>query len=153
MFGAWLIGNYKSVALLLLIAGIAGYITYLRADVKKHELEVIAQAKDINTLKIDLDNTKAGIDNMKEGMKTFQVFVGQALESMKTTQNKIAAQNKSLQRALDNLAVLATLAQRIIDAPTIPFFMADNVLGGAVLVGIDNGAYRYRMLPPVPTTH
>jgi len=160
MFLAWLVGNYKSIGLLLLITGVAGYVTYLRADVKKHELEVaeqklevIIQKKNIDILKTDLDNAKIGIDNMKEGMKSFQVFVNQALDSMKATQGIIASQNKQLQRTLDNLAVLAAMARRIVDAPTIPFFMGDNVVVGTILVGIDNGAYRYRMLPEKAPDH
>ena len=160
MFLAWLVGNYKSIGLLLLITGVAGYVTYLRADVKKHELEVaeqklevIIQKKNIDILKTDLDNAKIGIDNMKEGMNAFQIFVNQALDSMKVTQGIIASQNKQLQRTLDNLAVLAAMARRIVDAPTIPFFMGDNVVVGTILVGIDNGAYRYRMLPEKAPDH
>jgi hypothetical protein len=160
MFLAWLIGNYKSIGILLIISGVAGYVTYLRADVKKHELEVatqklevISQKKDIDTLKTDLGNAKVGIDNMREGMKSFQVFVNQALDSMKVTQGIIASQNKQLQRTLDNLAVLAEMARRIVDAPTIPFFMGDNLVMGTILVGIDNGAHRYRMLPEKAPNH
>jgi septal ring factor EnvC (AmiA/AmiB activator) len=160
MFLAWLIGNYKIVGLLALILSVAGYVTYLRADVKKHELEVAtqklevtAQKKDIDTLKADLGNAKVGIENMKEGMNAFQIFVNQALDSMKVTQGVIASQNKQLQRTLDNLAVLAAMARRIVDAPTIPFFMGDNVVIGTILVGIDNGAYRYRLLPEKAPDH
>lgn len=153
LFWAWVIGNYKGIGLLLLIAGVAGYVAILRHSVQKQELAIAAREADIATLKKDLDNAKVAISSMKEGMKTFQGFVNEALVSLKTTQNKINTQNRNLQRALDNIAIIAVAAKRILDAPTVPFFMGDNVAGSAILLGVDNGVYRFGVLPPLSPTH
>jgi hypothetical protein len=150
MILAWLTGNYKGVVLFVLIASVAGYVVFLRADVRKHEAETVALKADIATLKSNLEATQNAVKAMDEGMRNFQTFVNQALESVKVTQRKISDQNKVLQRALDNIAVLAATAMRILDAPIIPFFMAtDNAAGGTVLLGVDNGVHYFRVLPSV----
>lgn len=146
MFLAWLAGNYKAVGMFALIAGVAGYIWFLRADVRKHEAEAVALKADVATLKENLRKTEGAVKAMDDGMKNFQSFVNAALDSVQLTQRRIAAQNKVFQATLDNLAVLAAAARRIIDAPTIPFFM-DNAVRSE-LVGIDNGVYHFRVLPP-----
>ena len=154
MFLTWLISNYKGIILFSLIASVAGYVYFLRASVDKQALAIDARKKEIAVLSKDLEQSKDAIENMNKGMKNFRTFVEQALLSMKKTQDKIAKENKQFQAMLDNLSVLATIAERIIDAPQIPFFMGDNVVGGSILISNDNGVSRYRMLPPMPpATH
>jgi septal ring factor EnvC (AmiA/AmiB activator) len=149
MFLTWLIGNYKVVILGVLVAGIYGYIWFLRADVVRHQKETATLQADIAVLDANLKNAKKTIDNLNAGMDQYQVFVNQALDSLKSTQTTIQKQNKQLQKLLDNLAILAIAAKRIMDAPIIPFFTDNAVGGGAILISVDNGAYMYRM-PPGP---
>ena len=150
MFLAWLISNWKGVVLFAMIAAVAGYIWFLQADVRRHEAEATALQTDVATLKKNLAATENAIKAMGEGMRTFRSLVDQAIESSKATQRQITDQNWLLQRALDNVAFLAAKAQRILDAPIIPFFLpTDNsVRGGAALIGVDNGVHHYRLLPP-----
>lgn len=145
MFLTWLIGNYKVVALGVLIAGIYGYIWFLRADVNRHQEEAEKLKADVAALEGNLANAKKSIDEMHKGMNQYQVFVNQALDALKFTQTRIQVQNNRLQKILDNLAILAVAAKRIVDAPVIPFFL-DNTMGGdAVLISVDNGVYLYRV--------
>lgn len=149
--GGFAAKNWKPVGLVLLILGIGGYIVILRNSIAKQEALVEALKTDITTVKGDLEKSNAAIKFMADGMEQYKNFVDLSLDSIKQTQNIIAKQNMKFLKVMDNLAILAQEARRIQDAPRIPFFMSEDAQENkSIPVSVDNGVYRYRMLPPAP---
>lgn len=153
--GAFLLVNWKPVGLLLLVLGVGGYVKWLKYDVDRQKVKVQEQQalvkaldNDIVVLKADLVTAKAAIGMIDEGVRQYQQYVQKALASVKASQNRISAENARLGGLLDNLVIPATDAKRIEDAPKIPFFI-DNARVPAVLLGVRDGVYCYRM-PPRP---
>jgi hypothetical protein len=145
--------NWKPIGLLIIIAGVMGYITVLRADIKKHDAEINRQKLEstifqtnIAVLKNDVETAKLAIESINEAVERYQQYVQESLSAVKESHKKIQIQNTLLQTSLDNLAILAMAAVRILDAPKIPFFFAsDNTV--PILINVDNGVYHYRLLP------
>jgi len=135
--------NWKAVTVGVAIFAIVGYISVLRASVDRNEKKAKALAADIVTVQGDLKKSNAAIENMTQGMEQYKKFVDLSLSSIKATQAAISRQNIKLSKLLDNLAVAATNAKGIQDAPKIPFFMQDNISN---LIGVTNGVFHYRML-------
>ena len=125
---AFLLTNWKPLALLALILGIGGYIQVLKYKVDARDKEIVALRTDVKTLKDDLNIAKAGIGNMDKALAVYGGLVKQSLESLEAVQARIATQNVIFQRELDNVAALAGKAKRIQDAPIVPFFQMDNSL-------------------------
>jgi hypothetical protein len=146
--------NWKPVAIIALILGIGGYVKWLKYDVDRQKARVAEQQmlvraldNDIAVLKTDLSNAKYAIGEIDKGVRQYQLYVQKALASVKASQNRISEENARLGKLLDNLVGPATDAKRIEDAPKIPFF-TDNVAAvPAVLLGIRDGVYHFRVSP------
>jgi hypothetical protein len=155
--GAFLLANWKPVGLLVLVLSVGGYVKWLKYDVDRQKAKVAEQLllvkaldNDIGVLKTDLFNAKASIEEIDKGVRQYQQYVQRALASVKASQNRISEENARLGKLLDNLAGPAMAAGRIEDAPKIPFFI-DNVATAAVLLGVRDGVYYFRM-PAGPRT-
>jgi hypothetical protein len=151
MILSFLGNNWKPVAIIALILGIGGYVKWLKYDVDRQKAKVAEQQElvkaldnDIGVLKADLENAKYAIEEIDKGVRQYQQYVQRALASVKASQNRISEENARLGMLLDNLAGPATDARRIEDAPKIPFF-TDNVAAPAVLLGVRDGVYYYRV--------
>lgn len=143
--------NWKPVAIIALILGIGGYVKWLKYDVDRQKAKVAEQQllvkaldNDIGVLKTDLESAKYAIGEIDKGVRQYQLYVQKALASVKASQNRISEENARLGILLDNLVGPATDARRIEDAPKIPFF-TDNVAAPAVLLGVRDGVYHYRV--------
>jgi hypothetical protein len=143
--------NWKPVAIIALILGIGGYVKWLKYDVDRQKAKVAEQMQlvkaldnDIGVLKTDLSNAKYAIGEIDKGVRQYQQYVQRALASVKASQNRISEENARLGKLLDNLVIPATDARRIEDAPRIPFF-TDNVATPAVLLGVRDGVYHFRV--------
>ena len=142
----WALKYWKEVALSAIILGIGGYILVLRASVNNLEKENVIREQNISTLTTDLENAKAGIDNVNAAVVQYQKYVAASFASVERTQKKISTENRQLQAMLDNIAMAAMRAERIIDAPRIPFFTEARAVP-LDFIGMDNGAYVYRVRP------
>src|SRR3989304_5306613 len=90
---AFLGNNWKPVALLILIAAVAGDIRVLQYKIDKRDRNISTMEQSIGNLQGDLDRAKSAITALDNVISTYQSFVNRAINSIRTTQNRLAAQN------------------------------------------------------------
>lgn len=125
---AWVINNWKVVGASILVLTIAGYIGFLSLKVSSLESAKAKQAAEIASVRGNLSVALGAIDNVNAAVRQYQKFVNASLASLKNVQGRIADENRRLGAMLDNLAIQATAARRIVDAPRVPFFVGDNLV-------------------------